>query len=497
MALRVTRQFNEVLSKGDGELRVTRQHADVLSKGDGNVRVTRQYIEVLSVSVLTIEKDVSNTLNLTSTATRAPLDLARSASSTMNLSQEVLAPQTYTEIIESEMNLVSTLSRVKEANASNAMSLAQDIVYFHIPNDFFPMSSTINFSQQVDFEAGFYYHLIQNLAFTQQVSWQGPRYFYINTYLSFLNGDASAVHGCPWLPVEFEDDLNLSSKINRTYEYTANNVMTLTSDMYRKQTPESTLNLSQSLAYGKTKGLVPTELDFEQAVKVNGIYLRSFEHSSVVGHSLTYFVDAACGDKQYAPFIGESTISNAPSPPSSGEPIVQGDPTITRFKLVYPGLAVPTDSVELRAPELDNIDRVAYNRISRETRGGKLTVFADPNWPQVQTVIVTFIGLTSTEKDDLLSFFVSHIGEQIGMEDWEGREWIGVITTPNEAAVQDGKDCTGRGWTITFEFEGVLVDSFTPAAHMNLVDSLDIELIYDRGLTHDLGLVHSATFIKV
>ena len=165
--------------------------------------------------------------------------------------------------------------------------------------------------------------------------------------------------------------------------------------------------------------------------------------------------------------------------------------------MLYPALSAATDTVELRAPELDNIDRVSFTRISRETRGGKLTIFADPTWPKVQTIIATFIGLTEAEKDEVLNFFLTHIGKEIGMQDWEGREWVGIVTTPNESAVQDGKSCTGRGWTLTFEFEGVLVEGYTPGDHLNLIDTLTMTMDHGRSLTHNLALVQEATFIKV
>ena len=496
MALRVTRQYNEVLAEGDGAIRVTRQYAEVLADGAGTIRVTRQHIEVLSEIPTDLIQSVNNVMALTQNVVSSG-DYTRNVSHTLNLSDEALASQTWQESVSNTMNLASIASIVEARSASNTMSLTQQIIKFHIPADFYPLSSTINFTQQADWEVGLYQHITSSIVFIQQVAEQAPYYFYINTYLSNMGGAASAVKGCPWLPVEFTDDLNLASVLNRTYEYSANNVITMTQGTYRKQTPESILNLGQSLTWGKAKGIPATELNLVHTLNLNADWNRVLEHSDIIGHALTYYVDNPCGVKQYIPFVGENTISGAPAPPSTSESIVQNDPATTRFKLKYPALATPTDVVELRAPELDNIDRIAFNRISRETRGGKLTVFADPNWPQVQTVIVTFIGLTRTEIDDLLAFFTSYVGEEISMQDWEGREWVGVITTPNEAAVQDGKSCVGRGWTITFEFEGVLVESNIPNNELNLIDTLDLEMEYARGLTHELPLIQSAAYIKV
>lgn len=497
MALRVTRQHNEVLAASEGELRVTRQHAEILAGGDGKIRVTRQHIEVLALAVETFEESLSHNLGLTQTAIRGPLDFDRSVSNTLSLGQTLQYGQTLTEDVTSTMNLTSVVSRVWEEDASNTMNLVQDILKVHILQDFFPLASVINFSQQVDWWVGLYQSIIQSMVLTHQLDWQGPHYHYINTYLTVLSQDVDAYKGCPWLPVEFEDTLNLANVLNRTYEEGVNNAITLNQEAYWSETPSSTLNLSQTVSEGKSKSIPVTDLDLDHTVVLSGIYQRTIEHTNVIGHALTYYVETDCVDKQYAPYIGENTISNAPTPPTIIEPLVAHDPAVTRFKLMYPALATPTDTVELRAPELDNIDRVSFNRISRETRGGKLTVFADPNWPKVQTVIATFIGLTDTEKDDVLDFFVAHIGEEIGMQDWEGREWVGIVSTPNEAAVQDGKSCIGRGWTLTFEFEGVLVESYTPGDNLNLIDTLGMTMDHGRTITHNLALIHEATYIKV
>jgi hypothetical protein len=41
-----------------------------------------------------------------------------------------------------------------------------------------------------------------------------------------------------------------------------------------------------------------------------------------------------------------------------------------------------------------NKDRLQFNRISRETRGGTVVVLADPIWPKIETQAITITGLT-------------------------------------------------------------------------------------------------------
>ena len=47
----------------------------------------------------------------------------------------------------------------------------------------------------------------------------------------------------------------------------------------------------------------------------------------------------------------------------------------------------------------------------------------------------------------------NHLGLEIGLWDWEGRQWTGIITKPNDPVVQDSK----YSYTGSLEFEGQLV----------------------------------------
>jgi hypothetical protein len=107
---------------------------------------------------------------------------------------------------------------------------------------------------------------------------------------------------------------------------------------------------------------------------------------------------------------------------------------------------------------MDNRDRNAYTRVNSETRGGELIVYSDPTWPKIRTLAVTVVGLTETQVNELQTFMNSTLGQEVGLTDWEGRLWKGYITNPNEAATQDGP----QRWTVTFEFEGEMVDSELP-----------------------------------
>jgi hypothetical protein len=114
--------------------------------------------------------------------------------------------------------------------------------------------------------------------------------------------------------------------------------------------------------------------------------------------------------------------------------------------------------VALKTPNLGNLDRLAFNRVLRETRGGTLVVYADPIWPKIQTLVLSFSGLLRVEAHALLAFKEAHLGVEIGLIDWEHRFWRGVITTPDNPIIEDRFD----SFTATFEFQGELDPAWNP-----------------------------------
>jgi len=164
-----------------------------------------------------------------------------------------------------------------------------------------------------------------------------------------------------------------------------------------------------------------------------------------LGQAVAFVVVTRDVRHQYHPFVGEG-VSGAPTPPSAICPTPVAGIGTTR--LCYP-VTSPTEFVNLRSPEYGNKDRLSFNRISRETRGGTLIVFADPIWPKTQTMALTFRGLSSGQVQNYLTFIEAHLGEEVGFVDWEGFYWKGIIMKPEEPTVADSKQV----YTISFEFE--------------------------------------------
>jgi hypothetical protein len=160
--------------------------------------------------------------------------------------------------------------------------------------------------------------------------------------------------------------------------------------------------------------------------------------------------------RQYHPFIG-SGVSGLPTPPAAtlAGPLAGVD---SAFMLVSPATGAATDSITLRAPTFGNTDRLGFNRVLRETRGGTRLVYADAIWPKTQTLAMTFTALRSSEVTGLREFLRDHVGEEIGLLDWEHRYWRGVITTPDAQAIADSPG----GYAVSLEFEGELDPSWEP-----------------------------------
>ena len=189
---------------------------------------------------------------------------------------------------------------------------------------------------------------------------------------------------------------------------------------------------------------VVSRLSLSDQAAVTVIRQVTAESNLDMGESVAFVVPDNITLWTYHPFVGRGAAGNPPPPPATCPTPVAG---IGKCRLV--DLDNHAVYVELRNPEFGNKDRLQFNRISRETRGGKLIVFADPVWPKVETQVLTISGLRYEQAQAYLAFADAHLGMEVGFVDWEGFFWKGVITNPNDPAVEDGRDM----FTISFEFE--------------------------------------------
>lgn len=148
-------------------------------------------------------------------------------------------------------------------------------------------------------------------------------------------------------------------------------------------------------------------------------------------------------DCQYAPQIGATADLDVILPPVTQPTLTSGTLTLTWSSL----------TVVLRNPEYDNKFQYQQTRVNRTTRGGTLVVFADPIWPKLKKLEFTVTYLQGIQMQELQNFLLASIGQTIGLVDWEGQHWQGIILNP-EAEISNPQ----RGnWSVGLQFQGELV----------------------------------------
>lgn len=152
-------------------------------------------------------------------------------------------------------------------------------------------------------------------------------------------------------------------------------------------------------------------------------------------------------EKTYSPFIGESGDDSFPEVAATAPELGQGVLTLT-----HPRVA-PTTTLVLKNPEFGNADVIRFTKVDRRTRGGDRKIFSDLGWGQTQSfeLNITNICETTVTVDELIEFLNTSLGEEIGLLDWENRQWTGIIIVPET-------DITQRveGYSVRIVFEGTL-----------------------------------------
>ncbi len=171
-----------------------------------------------------------------------------------------------------------------------------------------------------------------------------------------------------------------------------------------------------------------------------------------LSEAISLVVDASNVECTYSPFVGTNSDPDAPSPPASSYTAAG---VTSGFRLQFPSTGTVTDEVIIRKPSFGNRDRLSFNRVNHQTRGGDLIIFSDPTWPEVEMLIVSFSGLKNEKADEIQQFMKDHLGLEIRLIDHEDRLWTGVISEVQNPKTRDSRGC--YGFTISFEFQGELV----------------------------------------
>lgn len=112
----------------------------------------------------------------------------------------------------------------------------------------------------------------------------------------------------------------------------------------------------------------------------------------------------------------------------------------------------PTTTVNLRVPLFGNSDESNTGNQVRRTTSNQLSVVRGAAWPTIRKTRYRFVGLTEAQRNAVLDFYVTSLGQEIGILDQENRQWRGVITSEIDST-QIGQGCD---YGCSFEFQGRL-----------------------------------------
>ena len=284
----------------------------------------------------------------------------------------------------------------------------------------------------------------QSLGITDGELDQGPRYAYSHHNLNIID---SLISRQSTRHVSASNTLVFAHRGGRVFNESVNHTLVFAPAGFRIFTANNAITFTEVISAGKGEDLNNT-LAFTQIILVQSTLNKLVVDSLLLTHSGTYqHIGPSCVQHNYTPFVGFSTDTET-TPPDITVPTL--GPAI--MTLTYPYVS-PTTTLILRNPEFSNKDTLNFNRINRQTRGGTLIIYANPIWPKIQTLQVEVRWLKPPQLVAYLSFLGQSLGQEIGLLDYENRQWRGIITKPDTPV----SNPANKDLTISFEFEGELV----------------------------------------
>lgn len=387
-------------------------------------------------------------------------DLEHEVEQSLNLGQSASCNFTRERAISDTMSLISDGSGGTVDEVFEDLGIIDDVQAVLFVGDIHNIVDELGLTDEVTGGNSDVQTVEDELGLTDSVSVIGPIYVEVHDYFN-VTDNAVGILGMPWLPLEVEDVLGLTDRAARGWYATASSTMNLVSTAWISYVVYQAINWSQTAAVGKSKLIPDEELDLEQSVILNADWRRSCEHTGILQDAVTYWMDSPCARKRYTPFEGEGGTM----------PDVGLQTRSSHFTLET--VTGPYSMVVLRNPEIDDRDRLGFNRVNRETRGGELEIYSDPVWAKVNTLLFTFVALKPTIIEGVQDFLLATLGQEIKITDWRGIVWKGVITTPGESATED----QDGWWTFTFEFEGEPYEGQAPAGRVEFSQEVTVELL--------------------
>lgn len=160
--------------------------------------------------------------------------------------------------------------------------------------------------------------------------------------------------------------------------------------------------------------------------------------------SVSYTISGKkCVEKEYAPQVGSGDNQDYDTISLSPPVLTPGTLTLT-----HP-VAMPSLTLVLKNPDFRDTDGLKFTYVNDLSRGGERLVFGDPDWPKYDLRSFKVSNLKVSQMQDLVSFMNATLGQEIGLLDWEGLQWKGIIDAPQTAVVS-----TRAGFAVTLSFQG-------------------------------------------
>lgn len=389
-----------------------------------NIDSNNEILFLSSVKTNHILKSINNILNLTGEFT-TNFVISKSASSTLNLIQETVKASPIHVSASNTLPLISSDSEnIKNGESNSELNLEQ-LMFCAEPK---LVSAFNNITNPVEADLGLNPDLFpdpipDSLGFglRQEVSLQ-----------VILNPSASTL-------------ISWGQKSAPTQVGTANSHIHLSQEALKVlyDDPEDIIYFQQSASSTVSTPLTNT-LTFEQTLSSNGVVARELTSTLILKSIATFHFVQFC---EFDLGVGDGECL-VPAPSPTPPVLLRRESTI----FTYP-YSTPTDTFELRNPQFDNVEQFEFRRISRRSRGGELQIYRDENWPKAERLIVSFNAMKEDTARQLLNFMNKSLGKEIGILDFESRQWRGILLTPS-AQVEEGNTV---GFSTSLEFEGVQV----------------------------------------
>lgn len=414
-------------------LRVTRQIIEVLSDAPSGVTLEKSAANTLSLTQSVgdfLNESASNTLVPTQAATGEITEFIRTASSSLTLTQvlAIIGPISVSAESLIALSQVAHAAQEIEVSPQNTIALTQSTV---ASGDMrVSAENTITFIQKADTTDKFR-TIQQSIALSQAA-------------VGVASKTASNILILSQLALVVTETQNVVQAINLTQEaaipFDTSNTLELVQEAI-------------AIPPDPVRTISPQLLDLTQAATVVTSSTKAFSNTLAIVQAVAYTLERSSTLCDYSPFIGTNSDPNAPAPPPATLPAPNTPGFVKGIQLRHPSGGSPTDVVNIdhTSMNIGDIDRIEFDRIIRETRGGTLEVFADPIWPKTEKLLFTVSNVKAGYSQLVIDFIEAHVGQEIGLLTHEGRLWSGVVMNPSESVVQDGKD----RYTINIEFEGV------------------------------------------